>query len=613
MEVVVVAPTSLNLSALAAAYASGECTPLSVVDAIYAQLAAHPQPALFIGLVSHAQAQAAARTVIERKARGESVPLYGVPFAVKDNIDVAGLDTTAACPAYAYRPTRSAFVVERLIRDGAIVIGKTNLDQFATGLVGVRSPYGIPLNPFDAERVPGGSSSGSAVAVASGLCSFALGTDTAGSGRVPAAFNNIVGLKPTRGMLSASGVVPAVRSLDCVSVFALTVDDAAFVAQRMAAYDADDPYAEPEGATWDPTPIESPARFRIAVPGPADLVLADAAAHSLWDAAMKAIAELGGTSSSIALQPFHDTAALLYHGPVVAERLEATGKLLAERPDELHPVIREIATSATRYSAVDAQRARTELRRLRRLCHTTLAAFDCLIVPSVPLFPRVADVLADPVRINTELGRYTNFVNLLDLCALAIPAGLRADGLPFGITLIAQRGRDAWLAGLGRRVHARLATEMGATGMPLPALSHLPRFGAGASDRALARLAVVGAHLSGQPLNRELTDLGARLSFAGRTKPDYRLYALATTPPKPGLVRVAPGTGRAIDLEVWELTLEALGRFMQNVRGPLCIGTVELESGESVHGFLCEAIATEGAKDITAFGGWRAYRASLVL
>jgi allophanate hydrolase len=604
----VVAPISLNLSALAAAYASRECTPLSVVDAIYAQLSAYPQPALFIGLVSHAQAQDAARVVMERKARGESLPLYGVPFAVKDNIDVAGLETTAACPAYAYRPARHAFVVERLIRDGAIVIGKTNLDQFATGLVGVRSPYGVPANPFDSERVPGGSSSGSAVAVATGLCSFALGTDTAGSGRVPAAFNNIVGLKPTRGMLSASGVVPAVRSLDCVSVFALTVDDAAFVAQRMAAYDADDPYAELDSASWDPTPIEIPASFRAAVPGPADLVLADAGAHTLWDAAMKAVGEVGGASTAIALQSFHDTAALLYHGPVVAERLEATGKLLTEKPDELHPVIREIVTSATRYSAVDAQCAQSELRRLRRLCHAALADFDCLIVPSAPLFPRVAEVLADPVRINTELGRYTNFVNLLDFCALAIPAGLRADGLPFGITLIAKRGRDAWLAGLGRKLHPRLATAMGATDVALPALQPLT---ASKTSGGGARLAVIGAHLSGQPLNRELTELGARLVSAGRTTSDYNLYALSTTPAKPGLVRVAPGTGRSIELEVWELTLEALGRFMQNVRGPLCIGSVELESGESVHGFLCESIATDGAQDITSFGGWRAYRASL--
>jgi allophanate hydrolase len=605
IEAVVVAPTSLHLSALAEAYASGVCTPLSVIDAIYAQLAAHPQPALFITLVSHAEAQVAARAVMERKANGEELPLYGVPFGVKDNIDVAGLDTTAACPGYAYRPARSAFVVERLIRDGAIVIGKTNLDQFATGLVGVRSPYGVPVNPFDAERVPGGSSSGSAVAVSLGLCSFALGTDTAGSGRVPAAFNNLVGLKPTRGMLSTSGMVPACRSLDCVSVFALTVDDATTVAQRMAAYDAEDPYAEPEGARWDPRPVEPPASFRFAVPVAEDVVVPEGA-RELWSAALQVVRALGGASGDLSLRPFHDTAALLYHGPIVAERLEATAKLLAEKPSELHPVIREIVSSATRFSAANAQQAQTELRRLRRVCYAALADFECLVVPSAPQFPRVAEVLADPIRVNTELGRYTNFVNLLDLCALAIPAGIRADGLPFGITLIAKHGRDAWLAGLGRRVHASLGRTLGATGQPLPALE--PARTAGAE---LAKLAVVGAHLSGQPLNRELTELGAKLSAAGRTKPDYALYALATTPPKPGLVRVAAGSGKAIELEVWELTHEALGKFLQNVRGPLCIGTVELETGEKVHGFLCESIATEGAQNITAFGGWRAYRASV--
>jgi allophanate hydrolase len=601
----VAAPISLNLSALAEAYASGAETPLSIIDTIYGQLAAQPQPALFISAVSHADAQAAAREVMERKGRGEVLPLYGVPFGVKDNIDVASLDTTAACPAYAYRPQRHAFVVERLIRDGAIVIGKTNLDQFATGLVGVRSPYGAPTNPFDPERVPGGSSSGSAVAVAVGLCSFALGTDTAGSGRVPASFNNIVGLKPTRGMLSTSGVVPACRTLDCVSVFALTVDDAALVAQRMAAYDPDDPYAEPDAASWDPRPIELPASFRFAVPATDDLVLPDASTRESWASAIQAIESLGGTSAELGLKPFHDTAALLYHGPVVAERLEATAKLLAEKPDALHPVIREIVSSATRFSASDAQRAQTELRRLRRICRAALANVECLVVPSAPLFPRVAEVLADPIRINTELGRYTNFVNLLDLCALAIPAGIAGGGLPFGITLIAKHGRDGWLGALGRRLHASLATTLGATGQPLPPVPKLA-----AANARLAKLAVVGAHLSGQPLNRELTEVGARLSAAGKTMPHYKLYALATTPPKPGLLRVAAGSGKPIELEVWEMTHDALGKFLQNVRDPLCIGTLELESGEKVHGFLCEPIATEGALDITSFGGWRAYRAS---
>ncbi len=598
--------TSLHLGALAEAYASGAHTPLSVIDAIYERLntAAQPPAAVFVSTVSHAEARDAARAVMARRECGETMRLFGVPFAVKDNIDVAGLDTTAACPAYAYRPERSAPVVERLLREGALLIGKTNLDQFATGLVGVRSPYGVPKNPFDAERIPGGSSSGSGVAVATGLCSFALGTDTAGSGRIPAAFNNVVGLKPTRGMLSTRGVVPACRSLDCVSVFALTVDDAATVAQLMAAFDPDDPYAEPDAAAWDPRPIEPPARFHFAVPAPDDLVVPDASARELFAQALKAVLELGGSASELALQPFHDTAALLYHGPFVAERLEATANILATTPNELHPVIRDIVASATRYSAADAARAQTELRRLRRVCHAALADVDCLIVPSAPLFPTIAEVLAEPLRINSELGRYTNFVNLLDLCALAIPAGMHASGLPFGITLIARRRRDAWLGGLGRRLHASLARTLGATDQPLPPLA-----AAGRSSSERVKLAVVGAHLTGQPLNHELTDLGAKLSAVSTTTPDYRLYALSTTPPKPGLVRVAAGGGKEIELEVWEMTHEALGSFMRGVREPLCIGTVELEDGERVHGFLCEHVAVERAEDITAFGGWRAYRA----
>ncbi|HKU40432.1 MAG TPA: allophanate hydrolase [Polyangiales bacterium] len=595
--------TTLHLAALAEAYASGAATPLSVIDQIYARLSAHPQPALFTSLVPRSRAQAAARAVMQRKAAGERMALYGVPFAVKDNIDVAELETTAACPAFAYHARTHAAVVERLLREGAIVIGKTNLDQFATGLVGVRSPYGVPTNPFDAERVPGGSSSGSAVAVAAGLCSFALGTDTAGSGRVPAAFNNVVGLKPTRGVLSTRGVVPACRSLDCVSVLALTVDDAAKVARLMAGYDAEDPYAELDAADWDPRPIALPPQFAFGVPAGEDLVLPDPAARQLFSRALDATRALGGRSVEIALRPFHDTTSLLYHAPFVAERLEAAGELFEQRPDELHPVIREILSSAARYGALDVYRAQTQLRRLRRACHAALDQVECLIVPSTSIFPRVAEVLADPLRINTELGRYTNFVNLLDLCALAVPAGLRS-GLPFGITLLAKRGRDAWLAGLGRQLHVKLAKTLGATGQPLPALAPVAQ-----PEPSLAKLAVVGAHLSGQPLNRELTELGAKLLAAGKTSSDYRLYALSTTPPKPGLVRVAAGGGASIELEIWQLGFEALGKFLQNVKAPLCIGTLQLESGEQVHGFLCESAAVQGAEDITAYGGWRAYRA----
>jgi allophanate hydrolase len=497
-------------------------------------------------------------------------------------------------------------VVERLIGEGAILIGKTNLDQFATGLVGVRSPYGIPGNPFDARYISGGSSSGSAVAVARGFCSFALGTDTAGSGRVPAAFNNLVGLKPTRGMLSTRGVVPACRSLDCVSVFALTVDDAGEVAHVLAGFDASDPYARAEAARWDPRPGLLPRRVRVAVPAAAQRPL-DAASQPGFAAALAALERLGGSVEELDFAPFSEAAALLYDGPWVAERLEATSETLARAPEAIHPAVREILLGAARYQAIDAFRAIHALQRLRAHVDALLQRIDFLLVPSAPTIYRIDEVLADPLKLNARLGIYANFVNLLDLCALAVPAGLRADGLPFGVTLIGRRGRDALIASAGRVLQSELAQTLGAGATAVPALRPRP-----VASGERAALAVVGAHLSGEPLNAELTDLGARLLATTRSAPRYRLFALPTTPPKPGLLRVLEGEpGHAIELEVWELTSEALGRFMRRVAAPLCIGTVELEDGTRVHGFLCEHAATEGQRDISSFGGWRAFLRSL--
>jgi allophanate hydrolase len=611
--VLVVSPSessraSLDLGSLQRAYASGARTPLQVVDEIYARLSAQPHAGVFISEVPHAQARAHAQQLLQRRAAGESMRLYGVPFAVKDNIDAEGLETTAACPAFAYRPRESAHVVARLLAEGALLIGKTNLDQFATGLVGVRTPYPIPENPFSSAHIPGGSSSGSAVAVARGFVSFSLGTDTAGSGRVPAAFNNIVGLKPTRGMLSAHGVVPACRSLDCVSVFALTVDDAAFVAQLMSGFDARDPYSRKAAQVWNPRPGLTPARFRFAVPAGADLVIADAPARTRFEAAVSAAEAIGGSAVKLSLEPFAATAALLYQGPFVAERLEASTALLERDPAALHPVIREILEGARKFTALDSARAQTRLVQLRTQCHELLRGVDCLMVPSASLFPRVAEVLADPIRINSELGRYTNFVNLLDLCALAIPAGMRSDGLPFGITLIASTGRDALLASLGRALHAKLATRLGASDAPLPAALEGASI---AADPSRARIAVCGAHLSGQPLNYELTDLGARLLSSTHTAPRYQLYALSTTPAKPGLVRAATGVqGHRIELEVWELDHAGFGQFVQGIPAPLGIGSIELDDGTRVQGFVCESAAVDGAQEISAFGGWLAYRRS---
>jgi allophanate hydrolase len=596
---------SLEIAKLQRAYEEGQSTPLDIIDQVYARIAQESAVGVFICTVELEQARSAAAEVMRRRLAGEALPLYGIPFAVKDNIDVAGLPTTAACPSFSYVPQRSAHVVARLLEQGAIVVGKTNLDQFATGLVGVRTPYEAPENPWSRLHVPGGSSSGSAVAVARGYASFALGTDTAGSGRVPAGFNNIVGLKPTRGMLSTSGLVPACRSLDCISVFALNVADATLVAQLTAEYDALDPYARLEADRYDPRPSAPPPQFRFGLPNSEHLVLPEPAAQAAYSKTLEAIAALGGVASELSFALFSDTAALLYEGPWVAERLEAAGKLLQETPDALLPVLRGILSKATSYHALDAFKAQAKLASLRRDCQALFSAVDLLVVPTTSIFPTLAQVQADPLGVNMELGRYTNFVNLLDLCALAVPAGLRDDGLPFGITLIARAGHDALLASVGQALHASLNERVGA----------LPEAWTGSVPSAPPRpapgrawLAVVGAHLSGQPLNRELTELGARFVREAHTAACYLLYALDTTPAKPGLVRSAePGDGERIELEVWELDVAAFGAFVARIPAPLGIGTVELDDGAQVQGFVCEHAGVQNARDITAYGGWRAY------
>ena len=596
---------SFEIDKLQRAYQAGESTPLTIIEELYACIARDAASGVFIHMVEPDQARAAAQEVMRRQLAGEDLPLYGIPFAVKDNIDVAGLPTTAACPSYSYVPQRSAPVVSKLLGLGAILIGKTNLDQFATGLVGVRSPYGAPENPWSSRHVPGGSSSGSAVAVARGYVSFALGTDTAGSGRVPAGFNNIVGLKPTRGMLSTSGVVPACRSLDCISVFALNVEDATRVGKLMAAFDAQDPYARRDADRYDPQPSAPPPHFRFGIPDVPHLVLPEPPAQRAWSRALAAVAALGGACTPLSFALFNETALLLYDGPWVAERLEATSKLLQEAPDALLPVLRGILSKATGYHALDAFQAHAQLAGLRRQCQQLFEGVDLLVVPTTSIFPTVSAVQADPLGVNMELGRYTNFVNLLDLCALAVPAGIRDDGLPFGITLIARAGHDAVLASIGQALHATLNERVGA--LPEAWSGNLPS-APGRPAPGRTWLAVVGAHLSGQPLNRELTDLGARFIRAGHTAACYLLYALDTTPEKPGLVRSPePGDGEHIELEVWELDLAAFGAFVARIPAPLAIGTVELDDGTQVQGFVSEPARIQGARDITAYGGWRAY------
>jgi allophanate hydrolase len=587
-----------TIASLVAAHRTGARSPEQTVAESYARIRAHDDPAVFITLRPEDEVRAEARALAHDGER----PLLGVPVALKDNIDMAGVPTTAACPAFAYTPGKDATVVTRLKRAGALIIGKTNLDQFATGLVGVRSPYGIPRNTLRADLIPGGSSSGSAVAVAAGLVPLALGTDTAGSGRVPAGFNNIVGLKPSPGLMPTTGVVPACRSLDCVSVFALTIDDAFTAVAALAGPDPADAYSRalPLGALGAVAP-----GTKIGVPRPGQrLFFGDHVSAAAYEAALAHLARLGLAIEQIDIEPFYETARLLYDGPWLAERYLVARAVIASAPEEMHPVTREIILGGARPTAADAFAAFHQLEELRRTADATFRTVDALALPTMPTVYTVKQVLADPIQLNSRLGTYTNFVNLLGLCGLAVPAAMRDDGAPFGITLLAPGGRDAELASIGRLFHADTGHALGATDEAQPPLTPVsPEPG-----RDETALAVVGAHLSGMPLNHELKALGARFLQATTTAPDYRLFALAgTKPPKPGLLRVAPGDGGAIEVELWAVSAAAFGRFVAAVPPPLSIGTLRLADGRGAKGFLIEAAATAGARDITRFGGWRAY------
>jgi allophanate hydrolase len=591
----------VDISGLQQAYAGG-LAPTEVVDHVFDAIGRTHDPGIFIAL---AERKAVRRAAARLGAFDATRPLWGVPFAVKDNIDVAGLPTTAACPAFAYIPRRSATAVERLIAAGALVIGKTNLDQFATGLVGVRTPYPVPKNPFDASLVPGGSSSGSAVAVARGLVPIALGTDTAGSGRVPAGLNNIVGLKPSVGAVSGAGVVPACRTLDCVSVFALTVDDAWAAYAAMAGADPADAFSRPLAlGCLGPRP---PAAV-VGVPRAKDLrFFGDREARTAWRAGVEALQSLGARTVDVDLTPFFAAATLLYEGPWVAERYAAIRPFIDKRAKDMHPVTRRIIQGAKAFSAADAFASMYRLAQLTRETEPIWRKLNALAVPTAPMAPSLAEVEADPLGVNARLGTYTNFVNLLDLAAIAVPGPLRRDGLPAGMTLIGPRGSDAALATLARAYHAAAGTTMGATGRPLPPPAPL----AAVAPAGYIELGVVGAHLSGMPLNHELRDLGGRFVRAGETEPCYQLYALPGGPPaRPGLVRVAAREGSSIALEVWALPPDGFGRFVERIPAPLGIATLLLADGSRPKGFLCETEAIRGARNVSAFGGWRAYVAS---
>lgn len=594
----------LDLRRLRAAYQQGRTTPLDVIEALLRRWDAEGDPhGVWISRFDAATLRGYARALSGRDPA--SLPLYGVPFAVKDNIDVAGLPTTAACPAFAYHPQRHATVVQRLVEAGAIPVGKTNLDQFATGLNGTRSPYGICRNAFDPAFIAGGSSSGSAVAVALGQVGFALGTDTAGSGRVPAAFHHIVGHKPTRGVIPTTGVVPACRTLDCVSIFALTADDAAQVLAVAHGPDGADPYARAlQGHGFD---FGAAASWRLGVPREEDLdFYGNGEARRLYEEAVQRARALGGNIVRVDLRPFLEVAQLLYEGPWVAERHAAIRAFFEAQPEQVIEPVRSIIAGTRRHSATDAFEAQYRLQALRTVCDAVWRDIDVMLLPTAGTIHRIEAMLADPVRLNSQLGRYTNFVNLLDLAATAVPAGLQADGLPFGVTLVAPAHQDACLLRLADRLHRASTDRLGATGWDLPAPP--PGGVAAALPRGTVAVAVFGAHLSGLPLNGQLLERGARLVRADRTAPRYRLYALADGR-RPGLVRVREG-GQPIECEVWELPAAAFGSFVDLVAPPLAIGKVELADGRWVNGFVCEAAGVEGATDITAYGGWRAWLAA---
>jgi allophanate hydrolase len=590
-----------TVAEIVAAHRAGKASPAQTVARSFARIRDHNDPAIFISLRDEKQAVAEASALAENDP--SALPLYGIPVAVKDNIDVAGLPTTAACPAFSYLPSHDATVVARLRAAGAIIIGKTNLDQFATGLVGVRSPYGIPKNPVRGDLIPGGSSSGSAVAVSAGLVPLALGTDTAGSGRVPAMLNNIVGLKPSLGLVSTAGVVPACRTLDCISVFSLTVDDAMSALAAMAGHDASDPFSR-NSATAAMTSF--PTSLRLGVPRQHQLIFFDDhAAEAAYRDALKRWTRLGATLIEFDLEPFYETARLLYEGPWVAERYLVIRDLLASSPEAIHPVTREITMAGARLSAPDTFAALYRLQALRKIAERIFAGVDALILPTAPTVYTTAEVLANPVELNSRLGTYTNFANLLDLCGLALPAAMRADNTPFGITLLAPSGYDAQLASIGRVFHADTRLPMGASKQEQPPLAALA---SGLRGDEIA-IAVVGAHLSGMALNGELTALGGRLLSAAKTAPDYKLYALATTPPKPGMLRVQAATGFSIELELWALSAAAFGKFVAAIPPPLSIGTVRLADGRGVKGFIVEPADISNAREISGYGGWRAYMA----
>lgn len=584
---------NLQLDALRQAYRNGDTTPRQLLLALRDKAAAlNPDYHLFIHLLSAEELEPYLAALDGRDL--DSLPLYGVPFAIKDNIDLAGIPTTAACPAFAYVPERSATIVEQLLALGAIPLGKTNLDQFATGLNGSRSPYGVCPNSVLPEYPSGGSSAGSSLAVALGVASFALGTDTAGSGRVPAALNNLVGLKASKGLISTAGVLPACRTLDCVTTFTATAREASQLLALTARLDPRDEYSRSNPSWNDGSAFGVPRPFRFGVPRAQDLEFFGCEeGPQLFGDAIDRLKALGGEAVELDLSPFLEAARLLYEGPWVAERYSVAGELMEENPEAVLPVIRAVLAKAPAVSGVQTFRAQYRLQALKAVCDKALEGLDCVLTPTIGRPVTLAELDAEPVLRNSELGYYTNFMNLLDYAAVAVPSGFMANGLPWGVTLFGRAFTDQYLLGVADALQRQQNP-----GLPTPT-------NPARHDRA--RLVVCGAHLDGLALNWQLRQRDARLIEATYSSKDYKLYALAGGPPlRPGMLRVADG-GVAIAVEVWELPSSELGSFLTGIPAPLGLGKVQLADGRWESGFICEPYGLEGAIDISHLGGWRAY------
>ncbi|WP_394183868.1 allophanate hydrolase [Marinomonas posidonica] len=598
--------TDMGFDALRDAYKTGQLTPESLMKDIRSRAAQFDSYNIWIHLLSEAE-QATWLNDLKNKDL-DTHPLWGIPFAIKDNIDLAGIPTTAACPEFAYTPTDTAQVVQQLIDAGAIPVGKTNLDQFATGINGTRSPYGPGHNAFDFDYVSGGSSAGSSTAVALGLVSFSLGTDTAGSGRIPAGFNNLIGVKPSIGLLSATGMLPACRSLDCMTIFAFNSDDANTALAAAEGYDIRDGYSRPN-------PFDNQARHYGLrqgeltvgiIPSSQLKFYGDKNYEQAYSDTLAKLSDAGFQFKEIDFAPFNEVAQLLYEGPWVSERYIATQPLIDDNPEAIFPAVREIIAPGGKPPATALFKAQYRINDLKQICLAQLATVDCILTPTAGTHFTIAEMLEEPIKRNSELGYYTNFMNLLDFAAIAVPGAMTKTGMPFGITLFGPTFSDRMLLSIANRVQRAIPLKKGALDLPATPANNTP-----VGQPKVIDVMVCGAHLTGQPLNWQLTERGATLKTQTTTAASYRMYALAGGPPyRPGLI-LDTEQGQAIEVEIWSVPSEHFGSFVAGIPAPLGIGKVQLADGSSVSGFICEPYAIADATDITHFGGWRNYLASL--